>query len=477
VNEFGGRAKEQPTGTTYNIWYNKWAGGERFNPQAIPMAQDIFGRDRFRDERDDMGGVGSFEKDNRTLYLGQLGLSSGLEDSVYKHFVEWGELEYIRVLTGRGVAFVKYKLRTAAEFAKEAMNCQSMDQQEILNVRWATEDPNPKAAAAIKRKAEDQVMEAMKVSLPQVGDKGTILDYQGHFTSANEALSESNTEHEARARKHLKTEDGYDTANGFFYHDNAQAAILAAGAGDQANQVYYDSEATTGGMGTGAVLKQAGGAEYVIGVGNSRWYTGVGQAHFEARKKIEQGAVVRSGVPVLPSVGPGGQAAAAKAAQAAAAATAAAVLAAKQGYPVVGAGGGEQDFSESNALPSSAYLYVDYSAEGTAVAAGGSASVGGGMLGNVQQTQQQQHQQKRVPPPPPPRTAAAGAHLAHVAATPVVPAITVPKGIVSASTFQYLAEMGQRKAQAPVAAAKKDMAKPAAGGIGLIADYGSDDDE
>ena len=89
-----------------------------------------------------------------------MGTAQGLEDSVYKHFIEWGEIEYckllsgflswsdigisVRVLTGRGVAFVRYKSRVTAEFAKEAMNCQAMDDNEILNVRWATEDPNPK---------------------------------------------------------------------------------------------------------------------------------------------------------------------------------------------------------------------------------------------------------------------------------------------------------------------------------------------
>ncbi|KAJ3156840.1 Pre-mRNA-splicing factor, partial [Irineochytrium annulatum] len=94
------------------------------------MTQDVFGRDRFKDERDDMGGVGSFEKDNRTLYIGQLGMTTGLEDTVYRHFIEWGEIEYLRVLTGKGVAFVRFKVRAAAEFAKEAMYCQAMDEGE-----------------------------------------------------------------------------------------------------------------------------------------------------------------------------------------------------------------------------------------------------------------------------------------------------------------------------------------------------------
>lgn len=40
------------------------------------QATDIFGRERFRDEREDMGGVGSFEKCNRTLYVGNIGSSS-----------------------------------------------------------------------------------------------------------------------------------------------------------------------------------------------------------------------------------------------------------------------------------------------------------------------------------------------------------------------------------------------------------------
>ena len=38
----------------------------------------------------------------------------------------------VRVLAGKGVAFVRYKSRLNAEFAKEAMNCQSMDNQEVL---------------------------------------------------------------------------------------------------------------------------------------------------------------------------------------------------------------------------------------------------------------------------------------------------------------------------------------------------------
>ena len=50
----------------------------------------------------------------------------------------------------RAIAFVTYKLRTSAEFAKIAMADQSLDHGEVLNVRWATEDPNPKAIEHLK---------------------------------------------------------------------------------------------------------------------------------------------------------------------------------------------------------------------------------------------------------------------------------------------------------------------------------------
>ncbi|ELU41020.1 procyclic acidic repetitive domain-containing protein [Rhizoctonia solani AG-1 IA] len=61
----------------------------------------------------------------------------------------------VRVLQHRSVAFVTYADEANAQFAKEAMACQSMDNDEILNVRWATEDPNPQSKLAEKRRLED----------------------------------------------------------------------------------------------------------------------------------------------------------------------------------------------------------------------------------------------------------------------------------------------------------------------------------
>ena len=52
-----------------------------------------------------------------------------------------------------------------AQFAKEAMACQSLDNDEILNVRWATEDPNPTSKVAEKRRLEEVGREAIQARM------------------------------------------------------------------------------------------------------------------------------------------------------------------------------------------------------------------------------------------------------------------------------------------------------------------------
>lgn len=134
------------TGTLFNIWYNKWSGGDhdsnmqvkakgRCNvaedagytkadgkpgsyfclsfsrglcPKGVdcdflhrlPTALDLFnpnvdcfGRDKFSDYRDDMGGVGSFMRINRTIYIGRIHVTDDIEEIVARHFAEWGQVE------------------------------------------------------------------------------------------------------------------------------------------------------------------------------------------------------------------------------------------------------------------------------------------------------------------------------------------------------------------------------------------------
>jgi len=221
------------TGTIFNIWYNKWSGGDRedaylsktaapsrcnvrndsgwtaadktpgsffclffarglcpkghecqylhrlptifdvFNPNV-----DCFGRDKHSDYRDDMGGVGSFMRQNRTLYVGRIHVTDDIEEVVARHFQEWGEIERTRVLTGRGVAFITYVNEANSQFAKEAMAHQALDNNEILNVRWATVDPNPLSAKREAARIEEQAAEAVRRAL---GDRA-VREIEGRET-------------------------------------------------------------------------------------------------------------------------------------------------------------------------------------------------------------------------------------------------------------------------------------------------------
>lgn len=116
---------------------------------------DCFGRERHANHRDDMDGVGSFNNPSRTLYVGGILKSTyrnqeEVEAALWKHFGEWGEVEHINFVPRLSIAFVRFRLRTNCEFAKEAMQNQALDGEECLNLKWAYDDPNPKAQDAIK---------------------------------------------------------------------------------------------------------------------------------------------------------------------------------------------------------------------------------------------------------------------------------------------------------------------------------------
>ena len=133
--------------------------------RRVGVTHDVFGRERFKTDRDDMGGVGSFSRENRTLYIGGLNADTSVpecEAIVRRHFGEWGDLEYVRAFPDRGFAFVRYRLRTAAEFAKVAMADQSLDGSETLNVRWAYDDPNPIAKAHEEQAATARFVAAVQ---------------------------------------------------------------------------------------------------------------------------------------------------------------------------------------------------------------------------------------------------------------------------------------------------------------------------
>ena len=143
---------------------------------------DIFGRERHATDREDMGGVGSFTSDSRTLYVGGLaggakagvrGGASPLRDALSRQFGEWGRVESLRVFPGH--AFVTFVLRACAEFAREAMQNQSLGVGDganaprlapILNVRWATDDPNPRAKRRKRAVAASALVAAAAARAP-----------------------------------------------------------------------------------------------------------------------------------------------------------------------------------------------------------------------------------------------------------------------------------------------------------------------
>ncbi|KAJ1026873.1 hypothetical protein NDA16_002169 [Ustilago loliicola] len=202
-------------------------------PNDFPsQGRDCFGREKLGNYKDDMSGTGSLSKLNRTLYVGRIheehGVSSpkstnsawrdggktlkggrsvndvkskngprpkqdpktyrpqhnsvrpetdnATERVVRRHFSEWGEIDRLRVLTGRSCAFVTYKYEANAQFAKEAMLNQSLDHDEIINVRWASDDPNP---AAQKRNQEQ---------MRRAGERAIMAGMSSQALEAQQAL-------------------------------------------------------------------------------------------------------------------------------------------------------------------------------------------------------------------------------------------------------------------------------------------------
>ncbi|SCV03316.1 LAME_0H09450g1_1 [Lachancea meyersii CBS 8951] len=253
------------TGLTFNVWYNKWSQGNtgrsRFvSPYKldteshegytrgdktkraffclyftkgmcclgkrceylhhVPNAEDIarlslqsdvidcFGREKHGSYREDMGGVGSFRKKNRTLYVGgitgalnDLALKAGqVENRIRFSFGKLGPLERIRYVETKNCAFVKYKHQASAEFAKEAMSNQTLlipsdkewsDRREGtgLLVKWANDDPSPEAQ---RREKEQQDQESLKVMLDLLEkNDAKIADASTDNTPSKKRLLES----------------------------------------------------------------------------------------------------------------------------------------------------------------------------------------------------------------------------------------------------------------------------------------------
>lgn len=113
-------------------------------------------------------------------------------------------------MKNRGVAFVTYKTRANAEFAREAMMNQNLENNEIINVRWATADPN---AIANRLDAEDDQLEEQRVAQILAENAGTNEDQDveselpAEFTSVKRDMDESGFNQTERHLKKQKPEE------------------------------------------------------------------------------------------------------------------------------------------------------------------------------------------------------------------------------------------------------------------------------
>lgn len=94
---------------------------------------------------------------------GKTTAESLLTAHVKTHFEKWGELDDVKVIWRLAIAFVRYRYRSSAEFAREAMHRQTMGYNELLNCRWAYEDQNPVAKQARMRADHDAAVAAIEV--------------------------------------------------------------------------------------------------------------------------------------------------------------------------------------------------------------------------------------------------------------------------------------------------------------------------
>lgn len=263
------------TGLTFNVWYNKWSqggssGNQRFvspfrlnikdsgrtNAEAdaafclyfargccilgskcqylhhVPdnddsnrhsSVKDCFGRDKFASYRDDMSGVGSFRKVNRTLYIG--GLSNALNNKPLKPFQiesrlryvfgNLGDIDRIRYVDSKNCAFVKYRNQINAEFAKEVMTNQTLlvptdkewesrrDGSGLL-VKWANDDPDPEA----RRIEEDDANQKTINVMQDLATKYQKVQEENTMTPKRLLADKERSQFMNQALKRLKPQQG-----------------------------------------------------------------------------------------------------------------------------------------------------------------------------------------------------------------------------------------------------------------------------
>ena len=150
-------------------------------------------------------GAGDVSKFNTTLFIhyGTAGLlpEGQLRTLLIDNFQIWGPLDgTVNLIYKKNIAFVKYKWRSSAEFAKVAMHQQTLLVLESieeegeekrgggnsnkttikvpadahLDVRWALDDANPVAVAKVKRQHEAAFVDAYTAAADALGPDAKV---------------------------------------------------------------------------------------------------------------------------------------------------------------------------------------------------------------------------------------------------------------------------------------------------------------
>ncbi|KAJ9114077.1 hypothetical protein QFC22_005897 [Naganishia vaughanmartiniae] len=235
------KSESVQTGKEYNIWYNKWAGGDR---------EDSYGQD-------DMGGVGSFGRQNRTLYVGKMregATKADTEEIVRRHFGEWGEIVKLNILHNRGVAFVT----------------------------WATEDPNPRSIVDERQRLEElgkagitskidvhaDLVEAVQaVKALEDGDVDDLYPIPDPTMSSSRGVQQDdNGDGDEPPSKRMRLEDGTSStaAGGLFGGDAMENIKYFADLARQQAQQQQQQASTSNGK-TAAVAASKPSASALVG--------------------------------------------------------------------------------------------------------------------------------------------------------------------------------------------------------------------
>ena len=191
-------------------------------------SKDVFGRTRHATIKEDLSGIGSFNRNCRTISACEMKVpestATPVRDTVkllYDEFSKWGEIEDIKFIPQKAMANVKYTHRFYAEFAREAMQDQSLGGTDVINIKWCLDDSDKTG----KSKEEEQ-----KELFMNVLRKKKKLEEQKELAmkQAEEAEKQQAQDIKERQKKHYeKSVDVGNMYNPVYYKEYKPGAKVS----------------------------------------------------------------------------------------------------------------------------------------------------------------------------------------------------------------------------------------------------------